>query len=227
MKVLIVVAHPDDAEIAMGMRIRWYAETGARVRVHCLTDGGTDSANNTVGTNNTVGGDVRRKECLAAAALLGVEDYTFSGIPDSRFTDHRGAITGELFRLFQQDRPDIVYTHFPSDQHLDHVTTAQEVTSVALRETGNLTYFRSPYSASFDPNEIFMGTSELLQVKETALGCFASQPQLDMTAFTTLAEVAHRQHVHHRVVERFPPHATTAELFTIARRVEIVGAPTC
>ena len=217
MKVLIVVAHPDDAEIAMGMRMRWYTQTGARVRVHCLTDGGTDM----------VAGAVRRQECLAAAALLGVEDYSFSGIPDSHFTDHRGAITGELFGLFRQDRPDIVYTHFPSDQHLDHVTTAQEVTSVALRETGNLTYFRSPYSAGFDPNEIFMGTSELLQVKEAALGCFASQPQLDMTAFTTLAEVAHRQHVHHRVVERFPLHATTAELFTIARRVDIAGAPTC
>lgn len=219
MNVLIVVAHPDDAEIAMGMRIRWYTRNGARVRVHCLTDGAAAA--------DMVDGDVRRKECLAAAALLGVEDYTFSAIPDSRFTDHRGAINGELSRLFRQDRPDIVYTHFPSDQHLDHVTTAQEVTSVALRETGNLTYFRSPYSAGFDPNEIFMGTSELLQVKETALACFASQRQLNMTAFTTLAEVAHRQHVHHRVVERFPPHATTAELFSIARRVEIVGAPTC
>lgn len=33
-----------------------------------------------------------------------------------------------------------------------------------------------------------------------------------------------RAHVHHRVVERFPPHATAAELFEIARRVEITVA---
>lgn len=217
MNVLIVVAHPDDAEIAMGMRMHWYAQNGARVRVHCLTDGATDMA----------GGDVRRKECLAAAALLGVNDYTFSDIPDSRFTDHRGTINRELFRLFRQGRPDIVYTHYPNDQHLDHVTTAHEVRAVALREAGDLTYFRSPYSAGFDPNEIFMGTSELLKIKEAALRCFASQRQLDMTTFSTLAEVTHRQHIHHRVVERFPPYATAAELFTIARRIEIVDTPTC
>ncbi|MFF9785037.1 PIG-L deacetylase family protein [Streptomyces nigrescens] len=209
--VLIVVAHPDDAEIAMGMRMRWYAQSGARVRVHCLTTGAPDPNGN----------EVRRRECLAAAALLGVEDYTFSAIPDSRFTDHRGDINGELFRVFRQDRPDTVYTHYPSDQHLDHVATAQEVTAVALREAANLTYFRSPYSTGFDPNEIFMGSQELLRAKQAALQCFASQQQLDMTTFTQLAAVAHRQHVHHRVVERFPPHATATELFTIARRVEI------
>jgi N-acetylglucosamine malate deacetylase 1 len=68
---------------------------------------------------------------------------------------------------------------------------------------------------------IFMGTSDQLKAKKAALRCFASQQQLDMTAFTKLAQVAHRQHVHHRVVERLPPHAVTAELFTTARRVEI------
>lgn len=212
--VLIVVAHPDDAEIAMGMRIRWYATNGARVRVHCLTTG-TPAPN---------GGDVRRQECFAAAAVLGVTEYTFSQIPDSRFTDHRGDINGELFPLFRRDRPDIVYTHYPRDQHLDHIATAQEVTAVALREAANLTYFRSPYSIAFNPNEIFMGTAALLDAKTTALGCFASQRQLDMPAFTQINEVVHRQHLHHRVIERFPGHATAAELFAITRQVKIAGA---
>ncbi|MGH3752266.1 MAG: PIG-L deacetylase family protein [Pseudonocardiaceae bacterium] len=211
MNVLIVVAHPDDAEIAMGMRISWYTENGAHVRVHCLT----------IGSPAPNGSDVRREECLAAGAVLGVENYTFSEIPDTRFTDHRGDINAELFRVFGCGRPDIVYTHYPPDQHLDHTATAHEVTAVALREAANLTYFRSPYSVGFDPNMIFMGTSDLLKAKKAALGCFASQQQLDMTAFTKLAQVVHRQHMHHRVVERLPPHAVTAELFTIARRVEI------
>ncbi len=195
----------------MGMRIRWYTETGAHVRVHCLTTG--SPAPN--------GSGVRREECLAAGAVLGVENYTFSEIPDTRFTDHRGDINAELFGVFGCGQPDIVYTHYPTDQHLDHTATAHEVTAVALCEAANLTYFRSPYSVGFDPNMIFMGTSDLLEAKKAALGCFASQQQLDMTAFTKLAQVVHRQHVHHRVVERLPPHAVTAELFTIARRVEI------
>ncbi|MGH8938774.1 MAG: PIG-L family deacetylase, partial [Actinomycetes bacterium] len=76
--VLVVVAHPDDAEIAMGMRMHWYALNGARVRVHCLTTGAP-------GPDGTA---VRRDECLNAGALLGVDNYTFSAIPDTRFVEH-------------------------------------------------------------------------------------------------------------------------------------------
>lgn len=211
--VLVVVAHPDDAEISMGMRMRWYTLNGARVRVHCLTTGAPDSD----------GTEVRREECLNAGALLGVDEYTFSSIPDTRFVEHRGRINADLFDVFHKTRPDIAYTHFPGDQHLDHSVTAQEVTTAALREARNLCYFRSPYSTGFEPNEFFMGTQELLDVKVRALKCFASQHQLDMDVFRKLAEVAHLQYVHHRVAERFPQESSCAELFSIARRVEVAG----
>ncbi len=208
--VLIVVAHPDDAEIAMGMRMRWYALNGAWVRVHCLTTGapGPDGA------------ALRRGECLNAGELLGVDQYTFSSIPDTRFVEHRGRINADLFSVFHDTRPDIVYTHYPSDQHLDHSTTAQEVTTVAQREARNLYYFRSPYSVGFEPTMFFMGTPELLDIKVRALKCFGSQRQLDMNVFRQLAEVEYRRYVHHRVVAGFPEQSTCAELFAIARRVE-------
>jgi LmbE family N-acetylglucosaminyl deacetylase len=209
--VLIVVAHPDDAEIAMGMRMLWYARNGTRVRVHCLTTGAP-------GPDGT---RVRQDECLAAGALLRVDQYTFSSIPDTRFVEHRRAINADLFSVFHETRPDIVYTHYPADQHLDHSTTAQEVTAVALREAANLRYFRSPYSIGFEPTMFFMGTQELLKTKVQALQCFASQQQLDMDVFRQLAEVAHRQFVHHRVLERFPSEASCAELFRIARHMEL------
>ncbi|MFG2386704.1 PIG-L deacetylase family protein [Streptomyces avermitilis] len=214
--VLVVVAHPDDAEISMGMRIRWYALNGARIRVHCLTTGsrGPDEP-----------GSVRQEECLDAGRLLGVDKYTFSSIPDTRFVEHRGRINADLFTVFHETRPDIVYTHYPRDQHLDHSTTADEVTTVALREARDLCYFRSPYSTGFEPTLFFMGTPGLLDAKTRALKCFASQRQLDMDVFRKIAEVAHRQHIHHRVVERFPQEATSAELFHVARRIEFAGVP--
>jgi LmbE family N-acetylglucosaminyl deacetylase len=168
--ILVVVAHPDDAEISMGMRLRWYALNGFRVRVHYLT----------TGTPGPDGTPVRQEECKNAGALLGVHEYTFSSIPDTRFMEHRDRINAELLDVFHEARPDIVYTHFPRDQHLDHSTTAQQVTTVALREARNLSYFRSPYSVGFEPNEFFVGTQELLDTKALALKCFASQHQLDM-----------------------------------------------
>ena len=212
--ILIVVAHPDDAEIAMGMRMHWYARNGAQVHVHCLTTGAPAPS----------GIQQRREECLAAGSVLGIDDHTFSSIPDTRFVEHRGAIHAALSDVFRDARPDIVYTHYPEDQHLDHATTAAEVTAVALRESANLRYFRSPYSIGFEPNFIFMGTPELLQAKQKALHCFTSQHQLDMDVFQRLTEVSYRQFVHHRVVARFPPEATCAELFHIARHIEFADA---
>ncbi|MFJ8273819.1 PIG-L deacetylase family protein [Streptomyces sp. NPDC094154] len=211
--VLVVVAHPDDAEISMGMRIRAYADDGARVRVHCLTPGAP-------GPN---GASERIEECRAASTILGIDQYTFSAIPDNQFVERRVEINTSLFRVFAEQRPDIVYTHFPDDQHLDHRITAQEVTTVALREANDLCYFRSPYSIGFEPSTVFVGTQDLLETKAAALKCFTSQAQLDMDTFVKLATVAHRQHVHHRVVERFPPGLECAELFRTAREIQFAS----
>ncbi|MFD4176206.1 PIG-L deacetylase family protein [Streptomyces anulatus] len=207
--VLIVVAHPDDAELAMGMRIHDHVLSGDRVRVHCLSAGPTGGDN----------GAARRDECLTAAKILGVSDYTFSSIPDTRFTDHRGAINGALFDTFATERPDLVYTHYPDDQHLDHAVAGEEATTVAMREAADLIHFRSPYSRNLEPNLYFVGTPELLAAKRAALACFASQQQLDMTVFDGLTTLAYRQHVHHRVVERFPANANGAEMFHTARQI--------
>lgn len=178
-------------------------------RVHCLTTGlpRPDNAS-------------RRDECLDAGVLLNVDRYTFSAVPDTRFAEHRGQINADLFTVFDDTRPDIVYTHYPEDQHRDHSTTALEVTTVAQRTTRNLYYFHSPYSIGFEPTLVFMGNPELLDVKARALKCFPSQHQLDMDVFQKLAEVEYRRYVHHRVVADFPEQATSAELFVIARRVE-------
>ncbi|MEU8733699.1 PIG-L family deacetylase [Streptomyces tendae] len=182
----------------MGMRIHWYAVTGATVRVHCLT----------TGTPAPDGTEVRRQECLSAGELLGVDRYTFSSIPDSRFVEHRGSINADLFDVFHEARPDIVYTHYPDDQHLDHSVTAREVTTVARREARNLRHFRSPYSVGFEPNEFFFDTAELLEIKVRALECFASQTQLDMDVFRQLTKLAYRQHLHlhlhHNIVASLP-----------------------
>ncbi|MFI1185862.1 PIG-L deacetylase family protein [Streptomyces californicus] len=213
--VLIVVAHPDDAELSMGMRIRDHVLAGDRVRVHCLSAGPTDGDD----------GAARRDECLAAAKILGISGYTFSPIPDTRFTDHRGAINAALFDAFATERPDVVYTHYPDDQHLDHAVTGEEATSVAMREAADLIHFRSPYSRTFEPNLYFVGTPELLASKQAALACFTSQRQLDMTVFIGLTELAYRQHVHHRVVERFPSTARGAEMFRTFRQIVHASSP--
>ncbi|MFD4574223.1 PIG-L deacetylase family protein [Streptomyces sp. NPDC058417] len=207
--VLVVVAHPYDTELAMGMRIRDHVLARDRIRVHCLSAGRTDKDD----------GAARRDERLAAAKILGIDGYTFSAVPDTRFTDHCGAINAGLLDAFASERPDVVYTHYPDDQHLDHAITGEEATTVAMREAADLIHFRSSNSRNFEPNLYFVGHPGLLEAKQAALACFASQQQLDMKVLSGLTELAYRQHVHHRVVERFPDQAHGAEMFCTARQI--------
>ncbi|MEU4802854.1 PIG-L family deacetylase [Actinosynnema sp. NPDC023587] len=214
---LVVVAHPDDAEIAMGMKIRWYADHGVDVHVHCLSQGFRNGDRRTA--------LLRVEEARAAGEVLGVREYTFSDVPDNGFVDHRRAVNAELFRLMEAVRPDVVYTHYPQDQHLDHRITAEEVLVAALREAADIRLFRSPYSVDFTPTAFFLGDAELMAAKMAALRCFTSQPQWDLAVFEQLAAVAHRQHVHHRVLERAEaaggPSPAYAEMFVIRRLIEI------
>ncbi|CAM5241230.1 PIG-L family deacetylase OS=Streptomyces microflavus OX=1919 GN=Smic_04920 PE=4 SV=1 [Streptomyces microflavus] len=83
-----------------------------------------------------------------------------------------------------------------------------------------LCYFRSPYSIRFEPNMFFVGTEKLMDVKVKALQSFASQQQLDMDVFRQLGAVAYRQHIHHRVVERFGDDSAYCEMFRVQRSIE-------
>lgn len=124
-----------------------------------------------------------------------------------------------MFAAFATEGPDVVYTHYSDDRHLDHAFTGEEATTVAIREAADLIFFRSPYSRHFEPNLYFVGTPDLAAAKQATLACFTSQQQLDMTVFGGLTELAYRQHVHHRVVERFPDGAYGAEMFCTARQI--------
>ncbi len=211
MRVLVVVAHPDDAELSMGMRLRWYADKGVFVHVHSLSSGASDPEI----------AALRMAEAEAAGAILGVSRYSFSGIADARFTTCRAEINRTLFEVFADGRPDIVYTHFPRDQHLDHMVAAEETTAVALREAASLCYFRSLYSEAFEPDLFFMAGPHLFEAKMAALRCFASQAQIDMEVIRELSGLAHRQFLHHRVVERLDLELGFSEVFRTRRKIEL------
>ncbi|MGW3472849.1 PIG-L family deacetylase [Saccharopolyspora sp. NPDC000995] len=83
--LLVVVAHPDDAEIGMAMRMRWYALNDARVRVHCLTTGtptgdGTRPLERGVGVKKGAGPAVGQPRQLGVrAGFAGAEDLAGAG----------------------------------------------------------------------------------------------------------------------------------------------------
>jgi len=96
---LAVGAHPDDVEIACGGTLARLARKGYRVGIVDLTDGEP--------TPLSPGPDVRAKEAMRAAEILGVHVRLNLNLPNRRLFDsfeHRVA----LAKVFRQYRPKLV-----------------------------------------------------------------------------------------------------------------------
>jgi len=108
--VLLVMAHPDDAELSSAGTVLKLIEQGHEVRyVVCSTgDKGTKDAAMTPFQLAAI----REQEQKEAAAVLGVQRITFLRHPDGELDNCKG-LRDEIALLIRNNRPDIIITHDP------------------------------------------------------------------------------------------------------------------
>ncbi len=114
LRVLVVGAHPDDADIKAGGTAARWCDAGAVVRLVSLTDG-------RAGHQSMAGPELarrRRAEAQAAAASIGAA-YDVLDIPDGELDD-RLDYRHRVIRLIRDFRPDLLITHRTTDYHPDH-----------------------------------------------------------------------------------------------------------
>jgi len=115
--VLVIFAHPDDAEFgAAGTVARWTGEGKSVVYVAC-TRGEKGTTDRTLFTGRVA--EIREQEQRAAAAALGVREVVFLGGVDQELEDTR-AFRRQIARLVRVHRPAIVVTSDPNVPYLDH-----------------------------------------------------------------------------------------------------------
>ncbi|HUF62563.1 MAG TPA: PIG-L family deacetylase [Verrucomicrobiales bacterium] len=113
-RLLLLVAHPDDAEAYAGGLMTRYRDLGRAVKWVSLTNGDA-------GHHRLRGPDLARRraeESAAAAALIGAEHAVWD-VPDGHLEaslELRWKVVGEIRRW----KPDLVLTHRPWDYHPDH-----------------------------------------------------------------------------------------------------------
>ena len=124
-RVLVLGAHPDDAEFFAGGLLHAHRNQGATLRIISVTNG--QSGHHEMPSDALVAR--RRTEAARSGSLL-QSDYVTWDYPDGSLQptlDVRESIIREI-RTF---RPDLVLTHRPFDYHPDHRAVGQAVQDVS------------------------------------------------------------------------------------------------
>lgn len=121
-RVMVIVAHPDDAEFsAAGTIARWAREGKEIVYVLC-TSGDKGTSDRTLSPTQLA--EIRRAEQRAACKVLGVKEVVFLGYEDGLLVSSL-QLRRDLVRQIRRYRPDIVVCQDPTSrwfaqQYLNH-----------------------------------------------------------------------------------------------------------
>jgi LmbE family N-acetylglucosaminyl deacetylase len=129
LRLLIVGAHPDDADYFAGGLAALYCRAGHIVKMVSLTNG--DAGHHEVWGPELA--ERRRAEALAAGEVIGAT-YEVLELHDGQLLptlENRWL----LIHLIRSFRPDLVLTHRPNDYHPDHRYTSQLVQDAAYMVT--------------------------------------------------------------------------------------------
>jgi len=114
MTVVCVGGHPDDPESGCGGTLVRYAALGHAVTVVYLTRGERGIS----GKSLDEAAKIRSAECEAACKIIGAKPVFFGQIDGATEVTH--AQVDAMRRLLEADNPDVVFTHWPVDTHMDH-----------------------------------------------------------------------------------------------------------
>ena len=120
-RILVLGAHPDDAEFFAGGFLASHAERGSAISIVSVTNG--QSGHHEMPSDRLV--ERRRREAAASGALLNASYVTWD-FPDGYLQptlDLREAI----IRTIRDFQPSLVLTHRPFDYHPDHRAVGQAV----------------------------------------------------------------------------------------------------
>jgi LmbE family N-acetylglucosaminyl deacetylase len=132
LKLMCVVAHPDDECFAFGGALALYAKRGVETYVVCLTDGQAATNRGDAATGSMLG-KIRRDEFQRSCEVLGVSRHEVMDYQDGQLEFVEFSAAAErLVKRIRQFKPDVVIT-FGSDggqnTHSDHMMASMLTTA--------------------------------------------------------------------------------------------------
>jgi LmbE family N-acetylglucosaminyl deacetylase len=173
LKVVCVGGHPDDPESGCAGTLARYSELSHAVTVIYLTRG----ERGIQGKSLDEAAKIRTVECEAACRVVGAK-AVFAGQIDGA-ADFTRTRVDELQKLLAAEAPDLVFTHWPVDTHMDHQVASMCAirACMALPRKPHLYFFEvnsGSQTQGFLPNT-YVDITPVLEKKKAALFAHVSQ----------------------------------------------------
>ncbi len=182
---LFVGPHPDDIEVACGGTVAKLTSLGKHVTFLVATDGCVGSLDHSLTESEIV--QIRQREALESAALLGVSDVRFLPYHDGGEYDKR-AMMADIVATILDVRPQMVFCPdhtVPSECHPDHLAVGKVVTDAVfvaswdkltarLGFMGSVSEMTLAYYFTHCPNR-YVAVRKTRKLHLKALACHKSQ----------------------------------------------------
>ena len=196
MKVLVIVAHPDDEVLGMGGTLAKHSSNGDKIHVVYLTSGITSRrtsgyVNKSEYETNEKDKNLMKKEIdklksnsLKSCKILGVKTSIFYNLPDNELdTVPRLKIIKIIEKEILKIKPDVIYTNHYGDLNIDHrlvyescLTACRPIknNNPKLIAFGVISSMEWNFPNSFNPN-YFVNISKNIKAKIRAMQCYKNE----------------------------------------------------
>jgi len=204
-RVMVIAAHPDDAEFGCGATVAKWVREGATAFYLICTNGDKGSDEPNISSEELAA--LREKEQRAAAAAIGVSEVAFLPRRDGELI-YSIEFRGDIVRWIRKWKPDAVFTHDPTIiissngfiNHADHRATGEATLDAIYPFIRSPLQYPEQIAEGLEPHVVhdiylwgasepnfWVDVSDSVQCKIDALKCHASQFQdfERMTGFAT------------------------------------------
>lgn len=175
LKLLIIVAHPDDESLGMGGTLAKYAAEGVETHLITATRGERGWFGDAADSPGPAAlGRIREAELQAAAGVLGLQSVAFLDYIDGELDQAEPAeVIGKIVARIRQIRPEVVVTFDPTGAygHPDHIAISQ-FASAAIVAAANPAYPGVERWPAYQVSKLYyrISTQTLLAAYEEAFG---------------------------------------------------------
>ncbi len=186
MKVLVISAHADDAELSMGGTVARLTAQGHNVKFLTLVIPHEDRWGHGCEERRMV----RAKDHVLATQILGVKDLEIADMDPYTLTYDRYLVKFLDERILEFG-PDLIFTHWTGDSHQNHKHVSEATFSATRKNDCSVLMYHELVLGGITPHpfkpQIFVDISAHVIDKRASLDCYDFIPEEKIEAIEALS----------------------------------------